>query len=391
MRVYLDKTVLEMARERIRFLLDEFENVVVNVSGGKDSTVIYHLTREIAAEEGHDEPYVFWIDQEAEWGSTVDIVERWMTADGVRPIWTQMPMKMTNATSDTEDFLHCWDPDAEGEWIHEKHPISIKENTYGTDRFAELFEAVIKAEVGQPTCMIGGVRTEESRNRFMGLTSFNTYKGITYGRHDTEDIYTIYPIYDWTYADVWKFIHDRDLEYNDIYDWQYRHGVPVKNMRVSNLHHETAVHSLFRLQEFEPETYDALVNRIGGIHAAATMGAEDYFPDELPFMFRDWREYRNFLLDRLVEDPEHRLGFKRSFFQQDMLAEHLPNYGSVLREHVRAILANDWEGDSILNNALREINFNENQAVARQKKEWLREERPDVWADLEAQGVVGGA
>lgn len=33
-------------------------------------------------------------------------------------------------------------PDEQANWIHGKAPGSIKENTYGTDRFAELFAAI---------------------------------------------------------------------------------------------------------------------------------------------------------------------------------------------------------------------------------------------------------
>ena len=388
MRMYLEDSVLEMARKRIRWVLNEFENVVINVSGGKDSTVIYHLTREIADDMGHDPPWVFWIDQEAEWQSTVDLVYDWMEADDVRPLLAQVPMKITNATSDTEDFLHCWNPEDEHLWMHERHPQAITENTYGTELFDGLFEAIVQEEVPQPTAQIAGVRTEESRTRYMGLTMYSAYKGATWGSHDAEDVFRFYPIYDWSYSDVWKFIHDNDIPYNEIYDVQYQHGVPVLNMRVSNLHHETAVSSLFRLQEFEPDTYDKLLKRIGGIHTAAQFGEDDYFPDEVPFMFSGWREYRNYLLETLVDDPKHKKGFLKHFFAQDMLAEGTDKYDSILMAHVRGILANDWEGDSIINNARRECGFKENQRQRDRKIKYLKEQEPDTWQQLKAEGVV---
>lgn len=42
----------EEAKNRIRWLYDEFDEVIVFVSGGKDSEVIMHLTHEIAEERG---------------------------------------------------------------------------------------------------------------------------------------------------------------------------------------------------------------------------------------------------------------------------------------------------------------------------------------------------
>ena len=37
------KSVLEAARERMAFVFDSFEQIIVSVSGGKDSTVMAHL------------------------------------------------------------------------------------------------------------------------------------------------------------------------------------------------------------------------------------------------------------------------------------------------------------------------------------------------------------
>ena len=43
MKMYLNKTVFDAAKERISWLFDNFENVIVGVSGGKDSTVVLNL------------------------------------------------------------------------------------------------------------------------------------------------------------------------------------------------------------------------------------------------------------------------------------------------------------------------------------------------------------
>ena len=42
-QVYINKTVLEVVKERIAYIFDEFENICVSISGGKDSTVLAHL------------------------------------------------------------------------------------------------------------------------------------------------------------------------------------------------------------------------------------------------------------------------------------------------------------------------------------------------------------
>jgi len=146
MKILGKKNVFDAALDRIRYLFDEFPVVVSGVSGGKDSTVVFELTMRVARERGRLPLTVFWLDQEAEWTSTVDTVRRLMYLPDVKPMWMQMPMHMDNAASFETKFLQCWDPAAEADWCHEKDPISIKENTYGTDRFKKLFPAIFEKE-----------------------------------------------------------------------------------------------------------------------------------------------------------------------------------------------------------------------------------------------------
>jgi predicted phosphoadenosine phosphosulfate sulfurtransferase len=394
--MYLDENVREMAEQRIRYFIEEFDRICVNVSGGKDSTVVFEMTYSIAKEMGELPIYCMWIDQEAEYESTVETVDSWMRRDGVKPVWIQCPMLMTNATSDEDDFLKIWNPDEEDIWMREKSDISIKENTYGTKRFTEIFEEILYQHVADERDDIhvgamGGVRAEESPNRYLGMTTNSVYKGVTYGKtSDYENINTYYPIYDWTYSDVWKYIHENDIEYNDVYDAQYQHGVPIREMRVSNLNHETAIRHLFWLQELEPDTWNKMSNRLNGAHMANQMGQDQYVPEQLPYMFKDWREYRNYLLDKMVDDPEHELGFKREFFTQDLMCEHLDDATRqrVHKGHVRGILTNDWEATTVLANTREQVSYPEHNELMKAKKEQLRKQKPEVWNELYEEGVV---
>jgi len=382
--------VREALQKRLELIFNEFEEVVVSVSGGKDSTVLFYEAFRVAKKLGRLPINVFWIDQEAEWQSTEDIIKKWMYKKGVRPFWLQIPMKITNATSMNVDFLDCWNPYKEKDWIRPKDKISIKKNTYGTDRFYELFEAFFKKHFGhKKTATLSGVRAEESPARFLGLTAGNTYKGITWGRkYPEKNLKTFYPLYDWSYLDVWKYIYKNNLEYNKVYEAQYKLGTPIKNMRVSNLNHETAVNNLFEVQQIEPNTHNKILNRITGSHAATKAGKTNYFPKTLPYMFKDWREYRNFLLEKLVTNPEHKLGFKKTFFSQDLQFEHFSNrkYTSILKAHVRGILANDWENSSILHNLWINNESEETQKAKAIKKEFLK--KTGLWEKLVEEGVA---
>lgn len=341
MKIYKDQNVYDAALERIRYMFDEFPQVVVSMSGGKDSAVVFELCLQVAREKDRLPLKVMWLDQECEFQSTVDYMRDIFYMDEVEPYWLQIPFRLQNATSATDQWLMCW---GEGEeWVREKDPISIKENTYGTDRFQKLMEAFAEQTFGdQPTAILTGVRTEESPTRFIALTKDATYKGITWGNQINPKlgVYNFCPIYDWTYIDVWKAINDHGWKYNTYYNTMYQHGVPVRKMRVSNYFHETAVHALFMLQEVEPETYQRATQRISGLDAAVKMGRDDYFVYELPFMFKDWREYRDYLLKHLIIDPKYNEGFAKRFASMERRYPHEVGKG-MFKAQINAILAND--------------------------------------------------
>jgi len=341
LQYYLEKNVLEAALDRIRWLYDEFEDVVVCSSGGKDSTVCFNLALQVAREKNRLPVNLLFIDQEAEWQATIDYQKSLMYRDDVKPYWMQIPMKMFNSANFHEGFRELWKPGEK--WIREKDPISIKENIYGTDRFQDLFNKIIITEFrGRKACYIGGVRCEESPARRSGLTQSTVYKGETWGKilSTKERKYTFYPIYDWSYRDVWAYIAKNNLPYNKIYDIQYAHGLHTLKMRVSNLHHETALNSLITASEFEPETWDKLQEAVAGSNSIKQLPDTIYCPSDLPFMFKDWKEYRDYLLEKMVE-PQFQEKFAGKFKRMDARYEQYEHINAVYQAQITAILTND--------------------------------------------------
>ena len=71
----LPQSVLEASRERINWTLNNFSRVCVSFSGGKDSTVMLHLTAELARQTGKKFSVLF-IDWEAQFSSTITHCEK---------------------------------------------------------------------------------------------------------------------------------------------------------------------------------------------------------------------------------------------------------------------------------------------------------------------------
>ena len=344
MKIFLNQNVYDAALERIERIFREFPTVISSWSGGKDSTVTLFMALNVAEKLGRLPLKVLFLDQEAEWQCVIDYTREIMADPRVEPIWLQMPIQMTNSTSTTEEWLYAWrDGD---EWMRAREPNSITENIYGTDRFHVVFPAYLKKHYkGQKVCYLAGVRAEESPSRSTGLTFAATYKDITWGKKQSQsdEHFNFYPLYDWSYTDIWKAIHDNKWPYCPIYDYFFQYGISPKLMRVSNLHHETAIHQLFYLQEIEGDTWNALTKRLHGVNAARHMTKKEMFQvGELPFMFEDWREYRDHLVDNLISEDK-RPTFKRMFDRMEVAYSEMVDRSILWRAHVTSILANDYE------------------------------------------------
>lgn len=334
-KIYLPKVVVEASTERISWIFDTFQNVIVSISGGKDSTVLFNLAHREAMRRKRA-PNVFFLDQEAEYESTIEIIRHAMVHEYVVPHWFQCPIRMTNATSYEEEFLYAWGPGED--WMREKEDIAVKENPGGPNRFYPFFEW-FESQWGKDTAFLIGLRAEESLNRYSAVTRHPAIPGINWSSKAAKsEAIKLYPIYDWTFEDIWTYIGNEELKYNRIYDYMFIKEMGIANMRVSNLIHEKAFGCLEQLQEFEPDTYDKLIRRLKGTRTAARYAGEAtiYHTRKRPKRFKTWKAYRNFLLGTYPND--RKAMFSRRFAGQNKNER-------VYQQQTRQLLINDWENN----------------------------------------------
>jgi predicted phosphoadenosine phosphosulfate sulfurtransferase len=90
------------------------------------------------------------------------------------------------------------------------------------------------------------------------------------------------------------------------------------------------------LQEFEPKTYDRFVNRVKGVGTFKHLFDQDGTKvKDLPFMFKDWKEYRDYLLQHIVR-PEYIELFQNRWKKQEG--------EDFYKIHVKELLVNDIDG-----------------------------------------------
>jgi predicted phosphoadenosine phosphosulfate sulfurtransferase len=351
------KTVLEAARERIAFLFDHFESLIVSVSGGKDSTVLAHLALAEAHRRGR-RIGVYFLDEEVMYQSSVDQVEYLMGLfpESTKRLWLQIPFFLTNATSVREGQLRCWEPGEHKIWMRPKGERNIKHKPWDEkdERFRsgyswldfygtiENFERCYK-----DTAFLVGLRAAgESPNRWRAVVKNPVAIGgrrVYWCTKKGENV-AAYPLYDWNFHDVWRYIHDEGIRYSKIYDFQFKKGYPISQMRVSSLIHERAFKSLCDLPEFEPKTYDRLLKRIKGIALAQETGksAKLFRVSKLPKNFRSWIAYRDFLLGTHLDIARRPIFAAR--FARQLVNEY------VARQQCRQLILNDFENNLCVDN-----------------------------------------
>lgn len=337
---YLSANVFDEAIRRINFVYDNCDDVIVSMSGGKDSTVLYELTKRVAIARNRLPLKVYWLDQEAEWQATGDYMRSVMYDPQVQPFWFQIPFRLTNSLSFRDNYLHCWRESDRAIWIREQDPISIKVNPTRFDRFHDLVEHLpshCDCADKKHVAVLVGMRVVESNNRRMTIgEKAAQFKGITWCRSMIGNTRVFWPIYDFADTDIWTAIARNGWSYNRVYDLLYRYGKTGSRMRVSALIHETAWRSTEELQELEPALYDRFLKRVNGVNCF-TQFKGSIMPKALPAAFVDWKDYRDYLLEALIE-PEHRDTFRRRWARpgQDVERWH--------KVHVKEIMVNDIDG-----------------------------------------------
>lgn len=317
MKKYLEKNVYEALQDRLKFIFDNFDNIYVSFSGGKDSGLLlnmvlsYKRRNKIAKKIG-----VFHQDFEAQYQTTTDFVSRMFENNlrDIEPYWVCLPMGSRCAVSNYQMYWYPWDPDKEELWVRPmpKMPyiINMDNNPFDfyrykmvqEDLYAEFGEWYSRQKKGKTICLLG-IRADESLNRYRAYA--NDRKTIMQGNQWTtkmgENWWNAYPIYDWTTKDVWIANGKFDYDYNRIYDLFWKAGLSISQMRVASPYHESAKESLNLYRVLEPATWVRVVSRVQGANFGAIYGSSHALGArkiELP-PGHTWRSYVKFLLATL--------------------------------------------------------------------------------------------
>jgi predicted phosphoadenosine phosphosulfate sulfurtransferase len=353
-QTFLKINVVDATRKRIEWIFDNFDNIVVSISGGKDSTVLAYMTLQEAHKRSR-KVGIFFLDEEVVYQSTIDQVRYIMNLypENTIKLWYQLEFNLTNATSIDETQFKVWDHEKQDVWLRPKEKDSIKQPTWNVNKQTiankkkgfGFYDALDNFQLTyENTAYLIGLRASESLNRWRAVIKNPGIPNIYWSTKRPQGNFQMYPLYDWNFQDIWKFLYENNIRYSKIYDYQYKKGLGMKDMRVSSLIHERAFKSLVELPEFEPQTYDKLMARTKGIQVGNIYGKDDLMLKcrKLPKNYDNWIQYRDFLLSTIKDESIKQIFTKR--FSKQL------NNNYVARQQCKQLILNDYENNLPINN-----------------------------------------
>lgn len=314
---YTDSNVYDNLQKRLKFIFEEFENIYVSFSGGKDSTLLLNLVLDFKRKYYPNKKIgVYHQDFEAQYSVTTKFIEDTFEKikDEVEPYWLCLPAATRTALSNYQMYWYPWDDQKEDIWVREMpkfdYVINLKNNPITTYKYKMPQEQMAKQfgrwyrQVhgdGSTICLLG-IRADESLQRYNGfLNKKYSYKNQCWISKQFKNVWSASPLYDWTISDVWHANFKFKYDYNPIYDMFYMAGVNVSQMRVASPFNDSAKESLNLYRILDPEIWVKLLGRVKGVNFTsiyAKTKAMGYRNITLPEGYT-WKEYTKFLLATL--------------------------------------------------------------------------------------------
>lgn len=276
----VNKNVLTAAKERISYTFDNFEKIMISFSGGKDSSVMFHLTMEEAILRGR-KVGVMLIDFEAQYKATVDhAMEMFeLYEDHIDLHWICLPMRLRNAVSAYQPVWTCWDEDVKDDWVRDlpkfkgviknisDYPFFVKNLEF--EEFIVMFSEWYAD--GDKLAQLVGIRCDESLNRFRTIATAKKemYNKKRWTTKVIDNVYNIYPIYDWRTKDIWVYHKDTGKSHNVIYDLMHQAGVPLSQQRLCQPYGDDQRRGLYLYHILEPDSWYKLIARVNGANSGA--------------------------------------------------------------------------------------------------------------------------
>lgn len=261
-RMFLDIDCVQAARERMRHVYDTFDEVWVQFSGGKDSTTVLYLAKEIHEERGLGKVNVIFRDEEMVSPTTIAFVEKVRQYPWVNMEWYCLPSGTEVSVLGRREYVLLWSPRrAElGRLVRPMPEWAINATHFGLDPNKPVPETIdfytMQGKKGR-VAFLTGVRANESMIRYRSCVQklHENYIVVPFRMKKSVPLRFVKPIYDWITDDVLKYLFEQNAETCEYYDLAALTG---SNSRIGIPLHSVASRRIMDVVKTEPEFYDEL-------------------------------------------------------------------------------------------------------------------------------------
>lgn len=310
------KNVYELAQSRLRIVFQEFDNIYVSFSGGKDSGILLNLCIEYIRQNNLKTKIgVFHLDYEIQYSMTLDYIERTFrdNPDIIEIYRICVPFRVTTCTSMYQSYWRPWDEDKKETWVRPlpEDAMTLHDFPFYNSRMwdydfqVEFSRWLHRKKNAGRTCCLVGIRTQESYNRWRTIYrgAKKQYKDYEWSTRIDENVYNLYPIFDWKTTDIWVANGKFHWDYNRLYDLYYQAGISLDRQRVASPFINEAIESLSLYKVIDPQMWGKMIGRVNGVNFTGiygktqAMGRQDI---ALPEGYT-WQSFMEFLLSTLPE------------------------------------------------------------------------------------------